>query len=685
MSPALRVSSIIAFLFALSSASSIAQGNIDWVELWRLTPPGAQPQHPLAWMNDSLSYTRLAYDELRDVVYVVSPHPAAGGLWSAPAIMILDAETGQLRTDMGRSAHFARRGQGGELPVPVDTFITANNHNLGFGENWFGLYGIDVDDEGRIYACNLVDPIWGICISLPLGGCDPMYLQQGPLRVWRWNTPTSTPELIYATCNTAHTAIGNISSSELPYARWGDAFAVKGKRGWYQPPLGGPPVLVDSTRIYISGGTVQYSGTPRGCVAVLVSDQRDSLLRPVRDVMGGGRLSFRLGLQIDLPPAAAAHGIAPELLSFSGDTLQRWIWLRRHGESLFKVRERQLTSAALPQYITPASPDIMTVSNPASLFGPSGAMEFLHAPQWGRSFLAVGDGVPTGGTSVTVRNDNTTARLIDITTWGAFFPIWGTTPQLGDAPQWSIGQPNYISDVDIKMKEYTPQQLPDGAGTRVILFTLMSNNGIAAFRDRPVPVDLVSLHARPTQTGASIEWVVAMEENIQQYLVERGGTESGPWSLAGSISARGGEGNLAYAFEDNDADPGRVAAGQWRDGGSAWYRLTAQEFDGSRKIFPPVMVDRSERMRPLEMSLFPQPVSPAVGSVYLLMQSPQAEEVTLRVVDLLGREALPQRQFTVEAGRTLLPLRIEHLFPGVYLVQTRLRNGSTKTQRLIVR
>ena len=660
--------------FAIAPGPAVSQGNIDWEERWKNAPP-FPPQHALSWMNDSLSYTRLAYDEQRDVVYVVSPHPAGSAQWSAPSIHILDAATGQPRMDMGRSAHFARNGQGGELPVPLDTFMTVNNTNLGFGENWFALYNIDVDDEGRIYACNLVEPLWGICMLLPGGGCDPMYLNQGPFRVWRWDTPTSTPELIYATCNTAHSAIGSISSSEMPYTRWGDGFSVSGKRGWYQPPLGGPPVLVDSTRIYVTSGQFGTQGTARGYVAVLVEDGRPEASRPLRDVMGGGRLSHRLGHLMDLPGQASAHGIALDRVTSNGDTLQRWIWLRRHGENLYRVRECHSGSAALPLLSTPTGPDLMALANTSSLFGASGSMESLHLPQWGQSCLALADGRPTGGTNLSIPNYNTTARLVDVTTWGQYYSIWGATPQVGMNPLWSIGMENYISDVDLKLVYDT--------AARALLaqqFVLMSNNGIVSFLSRPpIPVDLVTLDARWSGGTAVVEWIVAAEDNIMLYAVERGDSEEGPWRQAGSVAAAGGNGDLPYRFEDPDA------AREIGASGFTWYRLTAVEYDGSRKSFPAVALRAAGETSPLSLSLFPQPALRQDGLVYLRIQSPASDAVTLRVTDLLGREVLPVRRFVLEAGGSLLPLQVAGLKAGVYLLEARIGGAAPLVRRLLVR
>ncbi|MDX9760054.1 MAG: hypothetical protein RBU27_12915 [Bacteroidota bacterium] len=650
-----------------------AQGNTDWEERWKITPP-FPPPHAMEWMNDSLSYTRLAYDEIRDVVYVVSPHRIGATQWTAPSIHILDAETGQPRMDLGRSAHFARNGWGGELPVPLDTFMTATNSNLGFGQNWFALYNIDVDEEGRIYACNLVDPLWGICLVLPNGQCDPMYLGQGPFRVWRWDSLTATPELIYATCNTSHDAIGTVTSSEMPNVRWGDGFAVTGKRGWHDPAGGGPPVLVDSARIYVTGQNAMSGSLPSGNVAVLVEDARAATQRPARDVFGGGRLSFRLGHLMDVPGDAAAHAIAPARLTVSGDTLTRWIWLRRHGEAVYRLRERHPSNAALPLRSTPRGVDLLPISNTATLFGPSGAMQYLYLPQWQSGYLAAADASPSPGSGLGLPTPNTAARFIDVTTPGAEFRVWSSTPPVGMAPLWMIHPENYISDVDLKLVDNGPSDLP-----AVQLFVLMSNNGIAAYRSRRlIPIELITLAARWSDGAARVEWTVAAETDILHYVVERSAMEHGPWRVVGTVPATGGSGELRYSFMDARSPADET----WS---RAWYRVVAVDFDGTRKTFPAVTLHRiGEQAVPLAVSMFPQPARRAQGVVYLRLTAPAAAEMMLRVTDVLGTEVMPARILRVDAGSTVLPLRVDGLRPGFYFVRLDGGDVGRRLARLLV-
>lgn len=664
---------LIGALAALIASPAMAQGNVDWEERWNITPP-FPPPHVMEWMNDSLSYTRLAYDELRDVVYVVSPHRIGATQWTAPSIHILDAETGQLRMDLGRSAHFARNGLGGELPVPLDTFMTATNTNLGLGQNWFALYNIDVDEEGRIYACNLVDPLWGTCILLPNGQCDPMYLGQGPFRVWRWDSLTATPELIYATGNASHDSIGTVTSSEMPSQRWGDGFAVTGKRGWQHPPGGGPPVLVDSARIYVTGQHAIGTSPPYGSVAVLVEDTRPPTQRPARDVLGGGTLSFRLGHLMDVPGDAAAHAIAPDRVAMSGDTLTRWLWLRRHGEQVYRVRERHPSTAMLPLRSTPHGVDLQPVSNTSSLFGPSGAMQFLFLPQWQRGYLAVADASPSPGSGLGLPTPNTAARLIDVTTAGAEFRVWGSTPQVGMAPLWMIHAENYISDVDLKLVHYGPLDLPD-----MQMFVLMSNNAIVAYRSRsPIPIELIMFTARWNDGAACVEWVVAAEDNVLHYVVERSATEQGPWQFVGAVPANGGTGDRRYRFTDAE-HPDEAGTHS-----SVWYRLTAVEFDGTRTTVPAVRLHGSGDAAPFAISLFPQPAPREPGVVQLRVTTPVTTEMTLHVTDVLGAAVMPARHLRIGAGAAVLPLRVAGLRPGLYFVHLDGGNAGRRVARLLL-
>ncbi|MBN1448370.1 MAG: hypothetical protein JXA28_10605, partial [Bacteroidetes bacterium] len=323
----LTTGAMFALFLATLPNQAQAQGNIDWEELWRnVPPPISQTSHWLYWMVPSKSFTGLTYDKWRDVVYIVNPHTSVNGpvFWQSPRIWAWKAMTGQLADQVGRSADAQNKGLGGELPVPLDTVAWGpggSQYYRGYSQNTYSLYKIDLDDEGRIFAGNLVVPIWGICILLPNGQCDPVYLAQSAFRVWRWDTPIATPRLVYATLNAAGTGIGNINSSEMTYTRWGDAFDVIGKRAMFYPP-NDPPYMVDSVRIYVSGGSWPTQPNWNREVNVILADPRPENQRPASDV-GGYKLEYRLAVRlVNSNEGLASHGVAG-----TQNTLVHDVWM----------------------------------------------------------------------------------------------------------------------------------------------------------------------------------------------------------------------------------------------------------------------------------------------------------------------------------------------------------------------
>ncbi len=671
----------LTFLISLFVHPLQAQGNIDWEELWRHARPPGQQSFPMAWMNGTLAFTGLAYDEMRDVVYVVSPHQVASGtvMWSEPRIFVLDANSGGLRNDLGRSAHPSRMGLGGELPVPLDTMNTPPGAMLGFAQNKFVLYKIDVDEEGRIYACNLVNPLWGSCRqSTPGGPCDRDYLDQGPFRVWRWDTPTSTPELIYATLDTNAAMIGDPQSSEMSTVRWGDAFAVTGKRGWYTPPGGGQPVQRDSVRIYVSGGQWNAGGGYNSEVCVLVEDTRPHATRPDRDVMGAGKLSFRLGVTIQLPNAGmAAHGIAPERPTLTQGDLHCNLWVNRNGGLVTRIDEFQSGTQPLPQTHTVMVTGTQSLST--ILTGPAGALCGFDLAPWipGRKFLSMADGVPTLIPPPVQPNNNTTSRIVDVVNG---LRVWGATPQLGSNNHETIEPNNFVADIDMRIEQATPT--PGVTILHINHFVLMSDNGIAGYRGRHsivVPVELSAFNARRVESGVQLRWRVESEQQSLLFRVLRSDARDGAYRQIGTVAARGTTNEVAwYEFTD------RFSAGMPATG-TLWYRLEEVGTDGSVSRFPAVSVELGRSSAARRMTVFPRPLAAGARSVSMRWESPSEQTVTLRLHDMLGRVVGTPMTRSLPAGGSVLTLPLPELAAGQYMLEARGADGPPQRSRIVVR
>ncbi|PLX24160.1 MAG: hypothetical protein C0600_13525 [Ignavibacteria bacterium] len=650
-----------------------AQGNIEWEELWKQIPPRGHTHLPMSWMNDSLAFTGMAYDQTRDVIYVVSPryYRSGGMLIAEPRVFILDADSGKLRMDLGRSAYPGKLGQGGELPVPLDTI--AFGHPLGFARNRFALYKIDVDEEGRIYACNLVNPIWDYCkTSGPaITGCDPDYEQQGPFRVWRWDAPDATPELIYATLNTNGDAVGDQNSSEMGYSRWGDAFAVTGKRSWYYPPGPAQPVLHDSVRIYVSGGAWP-AHQENNTVAVIVEDRRPYAQRPDRDTHGGGKLSFRLAVNLVQPtPGAASHGIAPERDTLFHGHFTREIWMSGNIHPVTRSTELVSSIAPIPQTYQPNPQNILSLAQ--SLTGMAGPLDAFELPQFGQRYLVVADGYPTNIGNPQLPNTATTARVIGVTTAGAEYRVWGSTPRLDDRILETIDNNNYVADVDFKIQSYP------GNINCFHLFVLMSNNGIASYRTRSCwdPVELSAFTANWLESHVLIRWHVESETNALLFRVERSEERDGLWQPVGTMPARGTTTVPAW-YELRDENPPVTATG------GLWYRLVEIDTDGTESAFPAVRVSTGTQPEAFALHVFPQPLRAGTQQLRIALQQNETGKAEFTLRDVLGRRIGDPLRMDLLSGASVQTLPVGELRSGTYLLTVRLGDGRSLTRRIVV-
>jgi hypothetical protein len=649
----------VALLLVICSMTASAQALPDWELLWTTVPDsGMNPPIHTSWMQPARSYTGIAYDKWRDVLYVVNPAPAQPGVSAQPRIHIWDAMTGLPALNTGRSAHPTSIGNGGELPVPLDTIVPGGGAQRGFDRNRFSLFKIDLDDEGRIYACNLVAPLWGVCVPQPGASCDSSYVNQGPFRIWRWDSPTSTPVLAYATLNNVASAVGSMTSSEQSYTRWGDAFDVIGARSTFYPTNGDPPYEVDSVRVYVSGGSWPSMPEWNREVNVILADTRPPAQRPDRDTPGGGKLDLRLAVKLsNAGTALASHGVAA-----TGTSLTHDIWMDSNIRNTFIASHVQHPTDPWPQtYIQPA---LANYYLPALLTGSSGPISYFEFRT--NKFLVVAGGLPTGGPDSTIPNANTTARLlyyqhpwlINAST------VRRETPQVGNRILDNLGgQDNYIADVDFRLRYYSPAEDPDQPGTHLILYVLMSNNGIAAYKNRlpigPIPVELTSFRAWRAEDAVELRWDVAMEQNNHGFEVQRSFDGGKQWQVIGFVPGRGTtSAPTQYRYADT-ITPTHLSIG------SVVYRLRQIDNDGSEWLSPLARVFMHAAPNAVILHQnYPNPFNP---STTIEFQLAEPGPVKLRVFNALGEEAALLLDEHKTAGSHRVVMNAGYLPAGVYL------------------
>lgn len=139
----------------------------EWETMW-VKYSGGNPSYP--WMANGRAFTGLAYDKKRDYLYIVSPVSSGGS--PTPNIYIWNASTGDT---VGR--------------LSMNPMVIGG----GFSRGVYCLYKVQVNDSGQIYACNLVSPVWGICLLADCKTFGPPclclpdeLLTQGPFKIYTW-------------------------------------------------------------------------------------------------------------------------------------------------------------------------------------------------------------------------------------------------------------------------------------------------------------------------------------------------------------------------------------------------------------------------------------------------------------------------------------------------------------------
>jgi hypothetical protein len=676
---------MFALLILWSAAPPVsAQGNIDWEELWVVLHPGSTSGWN-GWMAGQRQYIGLAYDKWRDVVYITNPGlcNVGGNTYYCPKIHVWDAQTGYPSNTVGRGASGVVNvtpGQRGMLPVPVDTVVTGSGWPGAYGsfsQGQFPVYKIDLDDEGRIYVGNLVSPIWGICFPGPPPNCDPIYLAQGPFRVYRWDTPWSSPKRVYATLRGTQNNYGSIGTgiddppdahilSEMTWTRWGDAFDVVGHRNYITTPEG--PVLVDSTRIFTSGGAFSGQSVTNREINVLLADTRVS---PKISNGLGQNLEFRLGIRL----TSSIEGLASHGIAVTGRSAISEIWHDNNARVTTLNNQGQLDVATnpFPQNIAMTRMHALS-SDQVTGTGWAGSLAYFSVPELGTKFLVCADGYPTDPNDPSAVNLNTRARVMNVTTTGQEFraPGFGDTPYLNNrilTP--NSGANNYIADVDYKLE---PDPL--GKGYYVVLFVLMSNNGIAAYRSRipMIPVELSTFNGRLNNDRIDLTWEVTSELNNAGFDVQRS-FDGETFETIGFVKGRG-TANTPMRYTHSDPVTSTALSL-----GSVKYRLRQVDTDGKYEFSPIVNVYLGDSPNSIELAQnFPNPFNPSTTIGYQLGQN---GFVTLKVFNAVGDEVATLVNGEQEAGPHSATFSGEELPSGTYLYQLNV-NGNIQQKKMVL-
>ena len=180
------------------------------------------------------------------------------------------------------------------------------------------------------------------------------------------------------------------------------------------------------------------------------------------------------------------------------------------------------------------------------------------------------------------------------------------------------------------------------------------NNKDTLFFGAVIPLRLLSFEGRVEQELANLEWRTANEVNVAQFEIQRS-LDGRTFVPIGSVGAF----NNAYAQTYRFVDSQFALLG----GGQVYYRLRVVDNNGSFKYSRVVLLKAQSAEWLAE--LYPNPVK---TNLYIRLNSPLAGNCNLQMFDASGRQLL-RHTFSLLPGRNTLPLRVEGLAQGVYLIR----------------
>lgn len=200
-----------------------------------------------------------------------------------------------------------------------------------------------------------------------------------------------------------------------------------------------------------------------------------------------------------------------------------------------------------------------------------------------------------------------------------------------------------------------------------VLATVNNSPGCAT------PVTLTAFTGQKDGTVNVLSWATANELNNTGFELQRSADGINFTALA-FVKTKADNGNsttvLTYQFTDD-----KPLAG------TNYYRLKQIDKDG-KSALSKIVTLKGDRVTKLTLvNLYP---NPAKASVNVNIASPKNDRVSLMVTDLTGRVML-QQPVQIVTGENLLPLNIQTLAQGIYLIKVLCNDGCETTVKRFVK
>ncbi|MBK6914154.1 MAG: T9SS type A sorting domain-containing protein [Ignavibacteriales bacterium] len=194
-----------------------------------------------------------------------------------------------------------------------------------------------------------------------------------------------------------------------------------------------------------------------------------------------------------------------------------------------------------------------------------------------------------------------------------------------------------------------------------------------------IPVELTSFTGTAQHNYVSLNWQTATETNNSGFKIERKQVGS-PQSSVGNqdwnqIAFVPGFGTTtepkSYSFIDENLSSGKYQ-----------YRLKQIDFDGSFEYSNTVEVEVSTPVKFALEQNYPNPFNPSTVISYSL---PQKEFVSIKVIDILGREVATLVNEVKPAGKFEVEFDASSLASGVYVYQIKAGSFTTSKKMLLTK
>ncbi len=269
-------------------------------------------------------------------------------------------------------------------------------------------------------------------------------------------------------------------------------------------------------------------------------------------------------------------------------------------------------------------------------------------------------GVQWGSVNFTISSSNTplmvTSTGLDIVR--IKFTI--TNPAQFAGLKWRISDGTYTNELPTASGANTAlvKKLEMATATTINADATLTTAG--NLQSAPLPIELSSFTAIQNGTANEIRWTTEIEKNIKNFEVQKS-KDAKTWTVLGTANP-----NAIKRYDMKDETPFLTT----------YYRLRTNENDGRESTSNTVVVYRGDKANILELS--PNPTS---RDIKVKFESAEASEVTLQVLDMVGR-VHSNSALDVTKGTNLIDVATSALPAGVYYLN--LNTGATTlTQRFV--